>query len=92
MRELTELELEQVSGGAVGQGVATAFTTGGTMNVLHAVSGLTNATEASGIVPVGHGTITAAIAKSKDLLINNCSVTVVVGRWYSSTPHGTHAA
>lgn len=52
--------------GAPGQGVATAFVTGGTTNVFNAFEGLTTATNQSGINPVGHGHITADAAQSND--------------------------
>jgi hypothetical protein len=60
---LTEAELDQVRGGAVGQGVATAITTGGTTDVLNAVPGIANSTTQSGLVPTGHGQITATAAQ-----------------------------
>jgi hypothetical protein len=61
-RLLTEAELDQVRGGAVGQGVATSFTEGGTANVLNAFPGLLNSTTESGLNPTGHGQITAGAA------------------------------
>jgi bacteriocin-like protein len=60
MHELTDDQLDQISGGQTGQGVATAFVEGGTTKVLNALPGLINATEKSGVNPPGHGTITAA--------------------------------
>lgn len=59
MRELTTEELDKVAGGATGEGVATAFTQGDTTNVLNALSGLTNAANQSGVIPPGHGNLTA---------------------------------
>jgi hypothetical protein len=63
MRELTDAELEQASGGQTGGGVITAFTIGGTTNVFHAVPGITKSSTQSGLVPTGHGHVTAAAAQ-----------------------------
>jgi bacteriocin-like protein len=60
MHELTDAQLDQVSGGQTDQGVATAFVEGGAAEVLNAFPGLLNATGKSGVTPPGHGTITAA--------------------------------
>jgi hypothetical protein len=61
MQELTDAQLDQVFGGLTGAGVATAFTEGGTLEVLNAVPGLTTAVNKSGLNPTGHGTLTAAV-------------------------------
>jgi hypothetical protein len=60
-RILTKAEMDLVFGGATGEGVATAFTTGGTTAVFSAVPGLTISVEKSGINPTGHGQITAGL-------------------------------
>lgn len=61
--------------GSPGQGVATALVTGGTdavlkgfndPNVNGAFDGILNATEHTGINPVGHGQITAAEVHDSD--------------------------
>jgi hypothetical protein len=58
MRELMTEELDKVAGGLIGDGVATAFTQGGTTNVLNAFFGISNAANQSGVIP-GHGNLTA---------------------------------
>ncbi len=68
MVELTDAELDHVSGGQTeGGGVITAFfAQGGDPNapVFNALPGLTKATNASGLNPPGHGQTTAAAAQA----------------------------
>ena len=67
MIELTDAELDQVSGGQTGGGVITAFTVQGggrDAPVLRAFNGILNANDRPGPNPPGHGLTTAAAARS----------------------------
>ncbi|PPQ34242.1 bacteriocin [Rhodopila globiformis] len=67
MHELTDAELEQVSGGQTGGGVITAFTVQGkglNSPVFNAFGGLSTANAQPGPNPPGHGQVTAAAAHS----------------------------
>ncbi|HYZ23426.1 MAG TPA: bacteriocin [Rhodopila sp.] len=67
IRELTDAELEQVSGGQTGGGVITAFTVqnkGLNSPVFNAFPGLSIANTQPGPNPPGHGQVTAAAAQS----------------------------
>ena len=68
MIDLTDQELDRVSGGQPGGGVITAFTVqGGTLDapVLNGLPGLLNASGNPGPNPPGHGQVTAADARSR---------------------------
>ena len=68
MRELTDAELKQISGGQTGGGVITAFTAQGggpDAPVLNAFGGLFTANTQPGPNPPGHGQVTAAAAHSR---------------------------